>query len=175
MMLIRPIAGSVLMMLLLGLILCKTVLADASKLQISSPAISQGATIPIQFTCSGEDQSPPLNWTGIPSNAKSLVLIVEDPDAPSGTFVHWVVYDIPPTSSGSASGAVAGQPGLNSTGKAAYMGPCPPPGNPHHYHFELFSLDMMLNLNAPPRVQTVRAAMQGHIIQSVELVGTFGR
>ena len=149
--------------------------ADLSKLQISSAAISEGAIIPSEFTCSGENQSPPLRWTGVPSNTKSLALIVDDPDAPSGTFTHWIVYDIGPGSEGLKAGEVAGKQGLNSLGKAAYMGPCPPPGRPHHYHFSLFALDSNPDLHNQPDAQALRDAMAGHIIQSAELVGMFGR
>lgn len=149
--------------------------ADASKLQIGSPVVSEGATIPTQFTCSGADQSPPLSWSGVPQGTKSLALLVEDPDAPNGTFVHWVVYDISPSSHGFKPGAADGKEGVNSAGEAAYMGPCPPPGKPHHYHFRLFALDTNLSLAANPNAQAVRDAMSGHVKESAELVGIFGR
>jgi Raf kinase inhibitor-like YbhB/YbcL family protein len=149
--------------------------ADVSKLQISSSAISEGATIPAEFTCAAENKSPPLAWTGVSSSAKSLALVLDDTDAPSGTFTHWVVYDIPPTSSGFKAGEVEGKQGLNSLGKAAYMGPCPPPGSPHHYHFRLFVLDGTPEIQNQPNAQALRDAMSGHIIQSAELVGMFGR
>jgi len=149
--------------------------ANSSKLQIGSPAISEGATIPTQFTCSGINQSPPLAWTGVPSNAKSLALILDDPDAASGTFTHWIVYDISPGRAGFKAGQVEGTQGLNSLGQAGYMGPCPPPGNPHHYHFRLFALDNNPNLRNQADAQTLRDAMTGHLIQSAELVGMFGR
>lgn len=163
------------MLLLISTLHVSSIAADALKLQISSPAISDGATIPNEFTCSGKNQSPPLSWTDVPSNTKSLALLVEDPDAPVGTFVHWVVYDISPGTTGVKPGVSNGKEGLNSAGKAAYMGPCPPPGNPHHYHFRLFALDTNLAVEAQPNVQAVRTAMQGHIIQSADLVGIFGR
>jgi Raf kinase inhibitor-like YbhB/YbcL family protein len=172
----RYLLPSVLMMLLLiSMLPASSMAADALKLQISSPAISDGATIPKEFTCSGENQSPPLSWTGVPSDTKSLALLVEDPDAPVGIFVHWVVYDISPSTTGVKPGATGGKEGLNSAGKGAYMGPCPPPGNPHHYHFRLLALDTNLSLEAQPNVQAVRTAMQGHVIQSADLVGIFGR
>jgi Raf kinase inhibitor-like YbhB/YbcL family protein len=149
--------------------------ADASKLRIDSPVVSEGATIPTQFTCSGADQSPPLSWSGVPQGTKSLVLLVEDPDAPHGTFVHWVVYDISPASDGFKPGAADGKEGANSAGESAYMGPCPPPGKPHHYHFRLFALDTNPKLGANPDAQAVRHAMNGHVKESAELVGIFGR
>ena len=170
----RNLALAGLMMSLLAPLLPTCVFAGA-QLQLTSPAISDGATIPTQFTCSGANQSPPLAWTGIPSSAKSLALLMEDPDAPAGTFVHWVVYDIPPTSTGFQEGVAEGKPGANGMGKNAYMGPCPPPGSPHHYHFRLFALDTNLAPTAAPNASALRAAINGHIIQSAELVGIFGR
>ena len=152
-----------------------TLAAETSKLQINSSVVSQGGTIPTEFTCAGADQSPSLSWSGVPQDTKSLALVVEDPDAPSGTFVHWVVYDIPPSSTGFKAGAVDGKEGVNGMGRAAYMGPCPPPGKPHHYHFELFALDTNLNLGAKPDAQSVRDTMKGHVKESTELVGIFGR
>ncbi|HVN28784.1 MAG TPA: YbhB/YbcL family Raf kinase inhibitor-like protein [Candidatus Binataceae bacterium] len=149
--------------------------ADASNLQVTSSAFSDHAPIPTRFTCSGADVSPPLSWSDVPDGTKSLALILDDPDAPSGTFVHWVVYDVHPTVDGFKEGEVEGVQGANSMRKAAYMGPCPPPGSPHHYHFRLFALDTLLNLEDAPSAQQLRDAMQGHIKQSAELVGTFGR
>ena len=161
--------------LAVAMLAASSVLADASKLQIKSPVVSDGAIIPTEFTCTGGNQSPPLSWSGVPQGTKSLVLLIEDPDAPGGTFVHWVVYDIAPDSTGFKAGAADGKEGVNSAGRAAYMGPCPPPGKPHHYHFRLFALDTNLNLGATPDAQAVRDAMNEHVIGSAELVGIFGR
>jgi Raf kinase inhibitor-like YbhB/YbcL family protein len=149
--------------------------AEASGLEIISGAFSNSATIPTQFTCSGANQSPPLSWTGVPAGAKSFALIVDDPDAPAGTFTHWVVYDIPPGSTGFKEGTVDGSQGVNGMGKAFYKGPCPPPGAPHHYHFRLFALDTSLNLEAAPTASQLRDAMAGHVKESADLIGTFGR
>jgi Raf kinase inhibitor-like YbhB/YbcL family protein len=148
---------------------------EASQLRIKSEAFSDGATIPAPFTCSGANQSPPLSWAGVPVGTKSLALILDDPDAPNGTFVHWVLYDIPPSSSGFAAGIADGKQGVNGAGEAAYMGPCPPPGKPHHYHFRLFALDASLTLGANPDARAVRAGMEGHLKESAELVGIFSR
>ncbi len=167
--------ASLMVYLAVSMLPISRIAAEASKLQISSPAISDGGTIPPQYTCSGADQSPPLSWGSVPAGTKSLALVVEDPDAPGGTFVHWIVYDISPTSSGFAAGAVEGKQGANTMGKAAYMGPCPPPGRPHHYHFGLFALDINLNLGTNLRAESVRDAMNGHVKESAELVGIFGR
>jgi Raf kinase inhibitor-like YbhB/YbcL family protein len=149
--------------------------AEAADLRISSSAFSEGGMIPAEFTCSGANQSPPLSWSDVPAGTKSLALILEDPDAPSGTFVHWVVYDIRPTSGGFAAGTVEGREGFNTVRKSSYMGPCPPPGPPHHYHFRLFALDTDLSLGSAPTAQQLRDAMQGHVKESADLVGTFGR
>jgi Raf kinase inhibitor-like YbhB/YbcL family protein len=164
-----------LMVSLLVPILATPVVAESSKLHVSSSAIPDGAAIPTQFTCSGANQSPPLSWNGVPQGTKSLALLVEDPDAPSGTFVHWVVYDIPPGSEGFKEGSVEGTQGVNGMGRASYMGPCPPPGKPHHYHFRLFALDSNPTVEANPTAQALHDAMTGHILESAELVGIFER
>ena len=155
--------------------------ADTSSLQLSSSAFGNGTVIPMQYTCNGAEESPPVAWIGVPGNAKSLALIVEDPDAPSGNFVHWVVYNIPPSEqglTGKKPGRLfpgGGEEGMNGAGKMGYFGPCPPPGSPHHYHFKLFALDKSLNLGLQPDAKSVRDGMKGHVIASTELVGMFGR
>ena len=155
--------------------------ADASSFQLSSSAFANDAVIPAQYTCNGAQESPPLAWTGVPENAKSLALIVEDPDAPSGNFVHWVVYNIPATKrgmTGKKPGRLfpgGGEEGMNGAGKMGYFGPCPPPGSPHHYHFKLFALDKNLNLGLQPDAKSERDAMKGHIVASAEFVGIFSR
>lgn len=150
--------------------------ADTATFQLISSGWANGNTIPKRFTCSGANQSPPLSFRGVPRDTKSLVLLVDDPDAPSGTFVHWVVYDIPVGTSDFTSGSSEGKEGINGAGKVGYMGPCPPPGAPHHYYFRLFALDTAtLNPGVIADANTVRAAMRGHIKESTELVGIFGR
>ena len=155
--------------------------ADVSSLQLSSPAFANGAVIPTQYTCNGAGESPPLAWSGVPENAKSLALVVEDPDAPSGNFVHWVVYNIPAAKKGMTGKKPGrlfpggGEEGMNGAGKMGYFGPCPPPGSPHHYHFELFALDKILNLGLQPDAKSVRDAMKGHVVSNTESVGIFGR
>lgn len=167
--------SGLMMLLTIWMLSILNIAANASDFHLDSSAFANGGSIPAQFTCSGAGHSPPLSWSDVPKGTTSMVLLVEDPDAPHGTFIHWVVYDIPPSSSGFKEGAVEGKEGANSTGKDAYMGPCPPRGNPHHYHFRLFALDTKLNLNADTNAQAVRDAMAGHIIQSADLVGMFGR
>ena len=149
---------------------------------LTSPAFSSGAAIPVQFSCSGSDQSPALNWTGAPEGTGSFALIVEDPDAPSGTFVHWVIFNLPGSSTGLPAdvpktptlpdGAVQGKNGMGATG---YKGPCPPPGKIHHYHFDLFALDTKVDAASNADADSLRSAMRGHIRGSTELVGTFSR
>jgi Raf kinase inhibitor-like YbhB/YbcL family protein len=149
---------------------------------LGSPAFSNNTRIPVEFTCSGDNKSPALNASGLPSSAKSMVLIVEDPDAPSGNFVHWVIFDIaasntalpegiPPTTK-TSFGAIQGQNGRGETG---YTGPCPPPGKDHHYHFRLYALDQKLDLTGDARAAEVEAAMRGHVLDQTDLVGLFSR
>jgi Raf kinase inhibitor-like YbhB/YbcL family protein len=171
----RNLVLTPLMSLIVSMLPSVSVAAAASKLLITSPVISDGATIPTQFTCSGAGQSPPLSFSGVPPGTKSLALLVEDPDAPAGTFVHWIVYDIPPDSPGFKAGASEGKSAANGAGSDKYMGPCPPPGKPHHYHFKLFALDTNPDLGTAPNARAFQRETEGHVIQSAELVGIFGR
>jgi len=147
---------------------------------LTSTAFSQGGEIPVKYTCKGEDLSPPLSWSGVPEGAKSLVLICDDPDAPRGTFVHWVVYNIPSSASGLPEGVPA-EPsledgtlqGTNHFGKIGYGGPCPPPGPAHRYFFKLYALDTTLELPPGATKEQVLKAMEGHVLAETELVGTF--
>ena len=152
-------------------------------LMLASPAIPPGSEIPAQYTCDGADISPPLSWSGAPVGTRSLVLVVEDPDAPSGTFRHWVVFDIPPAARGLDAGYSANRPaaGLheahNDFGKAGYGGPCPPPGHgTHHYHFRLLAISRpTLDLRtAAPALDVLKAA-QPYVIQQAEFVATYRR
>ena len=148
---------------------------------LMSSAFQNGGTIPQSYTCSGLNKSPALFWTGVPHGTRSLALIVRDPDAPGGTFVHWAIYNIDPSTkelaegvSTSASAANAEQ-GVNGRGEVGYMGPCPPAGTPHHYHFRLYGLDEKLKLKAGATAEQVEAAMKGHVLGITELVGVFQR
>ena len=151
-------------------------------LTLKSTAFENGAEIPARYTCKGDDISPPLNWTGVPEATRSLVLIVDDPDAPDPAapktvWVHWVLYNIPPdinalaehtTSAALAPGMVEG---INDWQNPGYGGPCPPVGR-HRYFHKLYALDIVLEgLNEPGKA-VVEAAMQGHIIGQAELIGT---
>jgi Raf kinase inhibitor-like YbhB/YbcL family protein len=154
--------------------------AESSSFVILSNAFQNGATIPEQFSCSGLNQSPPLVWSGIPEGTKSLALIVSDPDAPRGTFVHWVAYDIPANVSGLPQDASKSMPGsakqgVNGAGKDYYFGPCPPPGKIHHYHFVFYALDSEIEPAPPADAAAVTSAMSGHIKATTDLVGTFSR
>lgn len=152
-------------------------------LMLASPAIPPGSEIPTQYTCDGADISPPLSWSGAPEGTRSLVLVVEDPDAPSGTFRHWVVFDIPPAARGLDAGYSANRPaaGLheahNDFGKGGYGGPCPPPGHgTHHYHFRLLAISRpTLDLRAAASALDVLKAAQPYVIQQAEFVATFHR
>lgn len=151
-------------------------------IQITSTAFTEGNPIPQKYTCDREDTSPPLTWTGIPAQAKSLVLIVDDPDAPVGVWVHWVVFDMPPTLTGLPEGLAKTPtlPGIGVQGttgfrKPGYGGPCPPKGKPHRYFFRLYALDSLLNLPSGAKRSEVDIAMQGHILVSGQLIGTYGR
>jgi Raf kinase inhibitor-like YbhB/YbcL family protein len=150
-------------------------------LSLASSAFENGAAIPERFTCSGSNRSPALEWKGIPSSTLSFALIVDDPDAPMGTFVHWVIYNISPATKQlpegvAASAAVSnGEQGLNGRNEIGYTGPCPPPGKPHHYQFRLYALDQKLELGPGATPQQLTAAMKGHVLASAELVGIFER
>ena len=152
-----------------------------AEMKITSPAFHQNDSIPTLYTCEGRNLSPPLAWSGVPQNAKSLVLIVDDPDAPdpaapNRTWVHWVIYDIPPDALGLKE-AVKTLPrgahaGLNYSGELGYSGPCPPIGR-HRYFHKLYALDITLaDLKRPVKGQ-VEAAMKDHIIGRSELIGTY--
>ena len=151
-------------------------------IQITSTAFTAGNSIPQKFTCDKEDISPPLAWTGIPAQAKSLALIVDDPDAPAGDWVHWVVFDMPPSLNGLPEGVAKnpsvsgiGTQGINDFRKPGYGGPCPPKGKAHRYFFQLYALDSLLNLPAGAKRAEVDQAMQGHILATGQLIGTFSR
>ena len=154
-------------------------------LRLVSPAFTEGAPIPPDHTCDGEDLSPPLAWDGVPAGAKSLALVVDDPDAPDPAapkrvWVHWVLYNLP-AASGSLSAGVAARDlpkgtrvGTNDSKKVAYGGPCPPIGR-HRYFHKLYALDVVLpDLGAATKPELERA-MKGHVLEHAELVGTYMR
>ena len=143
---------------------------------LTSTAFKDGETIPVKFTCSGEDLSPQLAWTDLPTGTQSLALIVDDPDAPVGTFVHWVLFDISPQLNELPEDASAvGIDGSNSWRRNGYGGPCPPPGKPHRYFFKLYALDKKLGLKPGATKSDIEKAIQGHILARAQLMGKFGR
>jgi len=143
------------------------------ELSVSSSAFENNKLIPSKYTCDGEDVNPPLTIEGVPDGTKSLVLIVDDPDAPMGTFDHWVVWNIPPTSK-IEENAVPGTEGVNDFRKRSYGGPCPPYGT-HRYFFKVYALDTKLDLSPNSRKKDVEKAMQGHVLAKGELIGLYRR
>lgn len=145
-------------------------------LKISSSAFRNGEAIPKKYTCDGENVSPALSIREVPKGAKSLVLIVDDPDAPSGTFTHWILFNIDPKTSEIREGNVpaGATQGINDFGKLEYGGPCPPTGT-HNYFFKVFALDTVLTFSESPKKSELEAAMSGHILASGELVGKYSR
>jgi len=149
--------------------------AGGAKIKISSPAFQQGGSIPSTFSCDGGNTSPPLQLSDVPSGAKSLVLIVDDSDAPGGSFTHWAVWNISPQTTGISEGSTPeGVQGTNDFGKPGYGGPCPPSGA-HRYYFKIFALDRQLDLSSGARRGQVDAAMKGHVIAEGELMGRYSR
>ncbi|OGL26355.1 hypothetical protein A3E49_03020 [Candidatus Saccharibacteria bacterium RIFCSPHIGHO2_12_FULL_49_19] len=150
--------------------------AQESSLNLTSSVFKENDTIPAKYTCRGENISPPLAISDVPSGSKSLALIMHDPDAVSGDFVHWVTWNLPPSTSdfpeGNApSGATQGK---NSAGRNGYMGPCPPVGTgTHHYMFELYALDEILDLDDGTDREELEAAMEDHVLAKVTLTGLF--
>lgn len=144
-------------------------------MNIETVAFEQGKPIPEKFTCQGEDVSPEFTLRDVPSNSKSLVLIMDDPDAPSGTFDHWIAWNIPPDTKKLKEGVALAEQGKNHFGNLGYGGPCPPPGKPHRYFFKLYALDTLLNLPSGSSKKQVEKAMEGHIIGKAELMGTYQR
>lgn len=143
-------------------------------MKIESSAFKQNQNIPSVYTCDDKDISPPLKISEVPDGAKSLVLIMDDPDAPSGTWVHWVVWNINPSINEILEGSIpeGGVESVTSFGKSGYGGPCPPSGT-HHYFFKLYALDQMLELDSSSKKEDLEKAMEGHIIDQTELIGLY--
>ncbi len=145
-------------------------------IQITSTAFSEGNTIPRIYTCDDQNVSPPLAWTGVPTGTISLALSMDDPDAPSGTWVHWVLYNLPPDTSSLKQGVTGmGIDGKNDFGKLSYGGPCPPKGSNHRYLIKLYALDIKLDLKAGASKAQVESAMRGHILAQGQLMGKYVR
>lgn len=146
-------------------------------MKIKSSAFEENGIIPKKYTCDGEDVNPPLSFEDIPEETKSLALIVDDPDAPAKVWTHWVVFNIPPTTTeiGENSVPEGAIQGKNDFGKVEYGGPCPPPGPAHRYRFKIYGLDIELDLEEGASKQAVEQAMEGHILAQGILVGKYGR
>jgi len=152
-----------------------------ARMKLTSSAFSEGTMIPVRYTCAGDDLSPPLAWSDIPVGAKSLALIADDPDAPVGTWVHWVAFNLPIAGRGLPEGikdekqlSGGGVQGANSWRRLGYGGPCPPSGT-HRYFFKLYALDTILFLDNRAAAKDVQVAMKGHILAEAQLMGRFKR
>jgi Raf kinase inhibitor-like YbhB/YbcL family protein len=141
---------------------------------VKSPAFENNKRIPAKYTCDGDEVNPPLTIEGAPEETKSLVLIIDDPDASIGTWNHWLVWNILPTTRKIEENTVLGTQGVNTAGKRAYGGPCPPSGT-HRYFFKVYALDATLNSNPNSRKEDVEKAMEGHILAKGELLGLYRR
>ncbi len=152
------------------------------KMPLTSPSVLQGQPIPDRHAYERQDLSPALQWANVPANTKSLALICDDPDAPMGTWVHWVLYDLPPTTTRLPEGMAknielpgGGKQGVNDYKKTGYGGPCPPPGPAHRYFFKLYALDTLAGLKPGASKAELLKAMEGHILAEGQLMGTFQR
>lgn len=143
-------------------------------LTVKSPAFENNKFIPVKYTCDGDEINPSLTIEGIPQGTKTLALIVDDPDAPSGTFDHWIVWNIPPTGK-IEENSVPGTQGLNSAGQHSYIGMCPPSGT-HRYFFKVYALDTKLDLKPEStKKKDLEKAMHGHVLSKGELIGLYNR
>jgi Raf kinase inhibitor-like YbhB/YbcL family protein len=151
-------------------------------LNVSSPAFGDGERIPVQYTADGDNMSPPLRWSGAPDGVVEYAVICEDPDAPRGTFTHWVIYGIPANYDHLDDGIMQiseldnrAMQGKNSAGGIGYTGPSPPPGKPHHYEFKVYALSAKLDLPAGITKEELRKAMEGYVLAKGMITGLYGR
>lgn len=159
-----------------------TLPSASTDFDLTSSAFGEGEPIPQRYTCDGEDISPPLTWTAPPEGADSLALIMDDPDAPIGTWVHWVLFNIPPDARSLSEDVPAQEQlpdgslhGNNSWRRPGYGGPCPPSGSTHRYVFTLYALDTSLDLTAGANKKAVLKALQGHVLAETQLTGEYTR
>ena len=152
-------------------------LSVSKRMILTTPAFKNGEPIPKKFTCEGGDMNPELHVENLPQGAKSLALLVEDPDAPGGTFVHWIVWNIDPLAAfiKEESKPMKSVEGTNSGARMGYMGPCPPPGAPHRYFFKVYALDIQISLMPGAKKEEFKAAITGHVLTDAELMGTYQR
>jgi Raf kinase inhibitor-like YbhB/YbcL family protein len=156
--------------------------ADMMTMTLQSPAFAAVGTVPVEHTCDGADRSPELRWSAPPPGARSLAVFCEDPDAPGKTWVHWVLYDLPPGTTVLPAGVPpdpriegGGIQGTNDFGNLGYGGPCPPRGKAHRYVFHVVALDVRLDLPPGRKLSEVRRAIEGHVLGEGELTGIYGR
>jgi Raf kinase inhibitor-like YbhB/YbcL family protein len=150
---------------------------------LTSTAFREGAGIPVKYTCDGDDVSPPLAWSGAPARTASFALIADDPDAPAGTWVHWVLYNLPANAAALPENVAqvetldlgGARQGRNDFRHPGYGGPCPPPGPAHRYFFKLYALDTVLQLRPAPQKKDLEQAMEGHTLGMAQLMGTYAR
>ncbi len=154
---------------------------ETMALKVSSSAFEEGDMIPIKYTCDGEDVSPPLAWEGVPEGTRSIALICDDPDAPVGTWVHWVLYNLPPDSKGLPEAVPPAEVlengarhGKNDWQRLGYGGPCPP-GGTHRYYFKVYALDTVLELESGTTKAQLLEAMEGHVLAEGQLMGRYKR
>lgn len=152
-----------------------------NEIKVTSAAFKEGQPIPRQYTCDGVNLSPPLEWSGVPKNAKTIAIVADDPDAPAGTWVHWVLYNLPAENIGLVENVPAtetlkagGFQGKNDFEKIGYGGPCPPSGM-HRYFFKIYAVDAELPLKAGATKAELEKALQGHIVTQGQLMGTYQR
>jgi Raf kinase inhibitor-like YbhB/YbcL family protein len=155
---------------------------DTTKMQLTTTAFADGRPIPRRHAFDDQNISPALQWSGVPPAAKSLALICDDPDAPMGDWVHWVIYDLPPASTGLAEGVPASpelangaKQGVNDFKRTGYGGPAPPPGKPHRYFFKLYALDINPDLKPGLTKKNLLKAMEGHVLSEGQWMGTYQR
>lgn len=151
-------------------------------MDLESPAFQEGQTIPTRHTCEGEDLSPPLRWSGVPDGTGSLALVVDDPDAPAGTWVHWVLYGIPPEPDQLSEGIPAAETaphgarqGRNDFQRLGYGGPCPPPNSAHRYRFQLYALDAEPDLEPGATKRQLLESIEGRVLAGARLTGIYRR
>lgn len=156
--------------------------ASIRRFILESPAFGDGERIPEKYTCDGLDISPPLRWRDYPLETRSFILIMEDPDAPGGTFTHWIIYNMPADANGLEEGVKPLEEfpggimqGVNDFGRIGYGGPCPPPGKPHRYIFKLYALDTRLELGPAASLEDVLKLMSGHVLAEATLTGIYSR
>jgi Raf kinase inhibitor-like YbhB/YbcL family protein len=145
-----------------------------NSITVTSTAFRDGQSIPARFTCDGDNLSPQLAWQGVPSEAKAIAVVVDDPDAPRGTFVHWVLLDLEPQTSSLPEGSAPARQASNSAGKASYYGPCPPSGT-HHYRFTVYALSKATNLPDGAKLEQALKAIESSAVARGRLVGLYAR